>query len=100
MKILALPILFIVLFSTPAFAELVKCENLRWKLVTKGTPATYRGSIKAGSADYIELEVRRRNKIIAQDSAYPNGGGNWEMLVYGDSNIIKSHKEKFYCHKY
>ena len=87
-------------FIAPSFAGVVKCEKLRWKLIEKGTPATYRGSIKAGSADYIEIEVRSSRRIIGQDTAFPNGGGNWEMYVYGDIDIRKQHKEKFYCHKY
>ena len=83
----------------PAFSKVVDCVDLRWKLVKQGRPAIYRGSVKPGSAVHLQIEVRNKTRIIGQASAVPNGGGNWQMRVWGDYNIKKRHKERFYCHK-
>lgn len=88
------------MFLTSSFADVVKCQDLRWKLTAKGTPGIYRGYVKAGSVDVIHVEVRNSSRVIGQGMGFPNPGGNWEIYVYGDYNIKKSHREKFYCEKF
>ncbi len=88
------------MFLTSSFADVVKCQDLRWKLVTKGRPAIYRGYVKAGTVDVIHVEVRKSSGVIGQGMGFPNPGGNWEIYVYGDRNIKKSHREIFYCEKF
>lgn len=80
--------------------EIVECENLKWKLTVAGRPAVYRGSVESGSVDVIYVEVRSGRGLIGQNFGFTNPGGTWEIMVWGDYNIRKSHKEKFYCEKY
>lgn len=78
-------------------AGVVECENLRWKLSRKGRPATYRGTLKAGSVDVIYVEVRNSAGLIGQGMGFPNPSGTWEIVVWGDYRIKNSHREWFYC---
>lgn len=80
--------------------RIVECEELQWRLSVKGQPATYRGSITPGTADVIYVEVRDRRKLIGQNFGFPNPGGAWEVMVWGDYNIFNKHDETFYCEKY
>ena len=80
--------------------KIVECENLRWKLAVAGKPAIYRGTVEPGVVDVIYIEVRSGRGLIGQNYGFPNPGGSWEVMVWGDYNIRKSHKEKFYCEKY
>jgi hypothetical protein len=51
--------------SSPLFtAKNVKCENLRWKLSIKGTPAVYRGTVKPDAVDVVYVEVRGIRKVL------------------------------------
>jgi hypothetical protein len=53
------------LLSSPLFnAKNVKCENLRWKLSVRGTPAVYRGSVKPDAVDVVYVEVRGIRKVL------------------------------------
>jgi hypothetical protein len=80
--------------------RVVDCENLKWKLAVSGTPATYRGTVDPGTVDVIYVEVRGRRGLIGQNYGFTNPGGSWEVMVWGDYNIRRKHKEKFYCEKY
>lgn len=80
--------------------EVVECKDLEWRLAVRGQPATYRGTIKPGSADIIYIEVRKGHRLVGQNFAFPNPGGAWEVMVWGDHLIKRSHREKFYCEKY
>jgi len=80
--------------------KVVDCENLKWKLSVSGTPATYRGTVDPGSVDVIYVEVRSGRNLIGQNYGFTNPGGSWEVMVWGDYNIRRKHKEKFYCEKY
>ena len=93
-------ILLLVFSGSTIAADAVKCEKLRWKIVQTGTPAIYRGSVKAGTADVIYIEVRKSNKVIGQSMGFPNPAGTWEIVVYGDRDIKKKYGEKFICAKY
>ena len=98
MNIYLLTCLAVAAFSANALAlDVVKCQNLRWKLIEKGTPATYRGSVKAGSAKVLDIEIRNSKGIIGQTKAFPNAGGNWQARVWGDYRIKRSHRVKIYC---
>jgi len=77
--------------------DVVECQNLKWKLTEKGYPATYRGSVKPGSAKLLSIEIRNNKGIIGQTKAFPNPGGNWEATVWGDYKIKRRHKVKIYC---
>jgi hypothetical protein len=79
---------------------IVECEDLWWKLTVKGTPAVYRGTIKPGSVDVIYVEVRNHRGLIGQNFGFPNPGGAWEVMVWGDYRIKAKHKERFICEKY
>ena len=78
-------------------AGIVACEKLRWKLSRRGRPATYRGTLKAGSVDVIYVEVRNNAGLIGQGMGFPNPSGTWEIVVWGDYNIKNKHREWFYC---
>jgi hypothetical protein len=53
------------LLSSPLFtAKNVKCENLRWKLSVKGTPAVYRGTVKPDAVNVVYVEVRGVRKVL------------------------------------
>ena len=80
--------------------KVVDCENLKWKLAVSGTPATYRGTVDPGTVDVIYIEVRSGRDLIGQNYGFTNPGGSWEVMVWGDYNIRRNHKEKFYCEKY
>ena len=80
--------------------KVVDCENLKWKLAVSGTPATYRGTVEPGTVDVIYVEVRGNRGLIGQNYGFTNPGGSWEIMVWGDYNIRRKHKEKFYCEKY
>jgi len=80
--------------------EIVKCKDLRWKLAVRGRPAIYRGTVKPGSVDVIYVEVRNSRGLIGQNFGFPNPGGAWEIMVWGDYNIKARHIERFYCEKY
>ena len=80
--------------------KIVECEKLKWKLTVAGRPAIYRGTVEPGTADVIYVEVRSSRGLIGQNYGFPNPGGTWEIMVWGDSNIRKGHREKFYCEKY
>ncbi len=80
--------------------RVVDCEDLEWRLAVRGQPATYRGSIKPGSADIVYIEVRKGLELIGQNFAFPNPGGAWEVMVWGDHYIKRTHREKFHCEKY
>lgn len=80
--------------------EVVECEDLEWRLAVRGKPATYRGTIKPGSADIIYIEVRKGHDLIGQNFAFPNPGGAFEVMVWGDHFIKRSHRENFLCEKY
>jgi len=81
-------------------ASLVTCEDLKWKLAVSGKPAVYRGTVKPGTVDVIYVEVRNSRGLIGQNFGFPNPGGTWEVMVWGDYNIKKRHREKFLCEKY
>ena len=81
-------------------ANLVTCENLRWRITRTGRPAVYRGTVKPGTVDVIYVEVRSSRGLIGQNYGFPNPGGSWEIMVWGDYNILKKHREKFLCEKY
>lgn len=81
-------------------SKIVECEDLKWKLTVKGRPAVYRGSVKPGTVDVIHIEVRNSRGLIGQNFGFPNPGGTWEVMIWGDSAIIKRHRETFYCEKY
>lgn len=81
-------------------AEIVECEELRWRLAVNGKPATYRGTLKPGTVDVIYVEVRGRRGLIGQNFGFPNPGGAWEVMVWGDHNISRKHREKFLCEKF
>jgi hypothetical protein len=81
-------------------AEIVECEDLRWKLTVSGRPATYRGRVKPGTVDVIHVEVRNNRGMIGQNFGFPNPGGAWEIMVWGDYVIRRGNKEKFYCERY
>ena len=81
-------------------ASLVTCENLRWRLTKTGRPAVYRGTVKPGTVDVIYIEVRDSRGLIGQNFGFPNPGGSWEIMVWGDYYIRKKHREKFLCEKY
>ena len=81
-------------------ASLVTCEDLKWKLTKKGRPAVYRGTVKPGTVDVIYVEVRSSRGLIGQNFGFPNPGGAWEIMVWGDYNILKKHRERFLCEKY
>lgn len=96
-------IVLLVFLSSPSFAtETVECEDLQWKLVVTGAPGTYRGMVKAGSADVIYIEVRKRNGkiLIGQGMSFANTDGSWEIIIWADYNLKKSHRVRFYCEKY
>ena len=103
-------IVLIALLSSPSFAvETVKCQKLWWKLTVKGKPATYRGTVKAGSANVIYVEVRKkigrdiygdRFRIVGQAKGFPNPGGTWGITVWGDDKIDAKNFIKFHCEKY
>ena len=80
--------------------KVVDCENLKWKLAVSGTPATYRGTVEPGTVDVIYVEVRGSRGLIGQNYGFTNPGGSWEVMVWGDHNIRRKHREKFYCEKY
>jgi hypothetical protein len=80
--------------------KIVECENLKWRLTLAGKPAIYRGTVEPGTVDVIYVEVRSGRGLIGQNYGFPNPGGAWEVMVWGDYNIRKKHKEKFYCEKY
>jgi hypothetical protein len=80
--------------------KVVDCENLKWKLAVSGTPATYRGTVDSGTVDVIYIEVRNGRGLIGQNYGFTNPGGSWEVMVWGDYNIRRKHREKFYCEKY
>ena len=80
--------------------QIVECEDLKWKLTVKGRPAVYRGSVKPGTVDVIHIEVRGSRGLIGQNFGFPNPGGSWEVMIWGDSAIFKKHRETFYCEKY
>ncbi|UCH40155.1 MAG: hypothetical protein JSU67_00155 [Gammaproteobacteria bacterium] len=80
--------------------QIVECEDLKWKLKVKGRPAVYRGSVKPGTVDVIHIEVRGSRGLIGQNFGFPNPGGSWEVMIWGDSAIFNKHKETFYCEKY
>jgi hypothetical protein len=80
--------------------KVVDCENLKWKLAVSGTPATYRGTVDPGSVDVIYVEVRGSRGLLGQNYGFTNPGGSFEVMVWGDLNIRRKHKEKFYCEKY
>lgn len=80
--------------------EVVECEDLEYRLAVRGQPATYRGTVKPGSADIIYVEVRKGHKLVGQNFGFPNPGGAWEVMVWGDHFIKRSHREKFLCEKY
>jgi hypothetical protein len=80
--------------------KVVDCEKLKWKLAVSGTPATYRGTVDQGTVDVIYVEVRGSRGLIGQNYGFTNPGGSWEIMVWGDYNIRRKHKEKFYCEKY
>ncbi|MGI9318660.1 MAG: hypothetical protein ACR2QW_15130 [bacterium] len=89
------------LMSSHLFAaKLVTCEDLKWKLAVKGKPAVYRGRVNPGTVDVIYVEVRNSRGLIGQNFGFPNPGGTWEVMVWGDYHIIKRHREKFLCEKY
>jgi len=81
-------------------SSLVICEDLKWKLAVGGKPAVYRGTVKPGTVDVIYVEVRNHRGLIGQNFGFPNPGGTWEVMVWGDYNIKKKHREKFLCEKY
>ena len=81
-------------------SQIVECEDLKWKLTVKGRPAVYRGRVKPGTVDVIHVEVRNSRGLIGQNFGFPNPGGTWEVMVWGDSAIRKRHRETFYCEKY
>ena len=81
-------------------SSLVECEDLKWRLTVKGKPAVYRGTVKPGTVDVIYVEVRGSRGLIGQNFGFPNPGGSWEIMVWGDYNILKKHREKFLCEKY
>ena len=85
-----------ILSSRSYISEMVDCKFLRWRLTVKGSPAIYRGTVKAGSADVIHVEVRSKDRIIAQDFGFPNPRGAWEIILWGDYKIAEKHKETFY----
>ncbi len=88
-----------IVFSFPAQAE--KCLGLKWKLTERdGHYATYRGKITPGSADVVHIELRNNKGIIAQDFGYPNPLGSWEINLYADRKVKRSHKESFVCESY
>lgn len=105
-------LVLITLISSPSFAiETVTCKKLWWKLTVEGKPATYRGTVKAGSADVIHIEVRKYyGKRLAKDwgrfrtvglaKGFPNPGGSWEINVWGDLKIDQDNRVKFFCEKY
>lgn len=78
----------------------VECENLKWKLTLTGRPAIYRGTVEPGTVDVIYVVVRGSRGLIGQNYGFTNPGGTWEIMVWGDDNIRKKHREKFYCEKY
>lgn len=80
--------------------KIVECENLEWRLTVAGKPAVYRGTVEPGTVDVIYVEVRSGRRLIGQNYGFPNPGGAWEVMVWGDYNIRKNHREKFYCEKY
>lgn len=80
--------------------KIVECEKLKWRLAVTGKPAIYRGTVEPGSVDVIYVEVRSSRGLIGQNYGFPNPGGSWEIMVWGDYNIRKGHREKFYCEKY
>lgn len=80
--------------------RVVDCEELEWRLAVRGQPATYRGTVKPGTADIIYIEVRKGQRLVGQNFAFPNPGGAWEVMVWGDHLIKRSHREIFYCEKY
>ena len=80
--------------------KIVECGNLKWKLSVQGRPAIYRGTVEPGTVDVIYVEVRGSRGLIGQNFGFTNPGGTWEIMVWGDYNIRKKHKEKFYCEKY
>lgn len=89
------------LMSSQLFpSKLVTCEDLRWKLAVSGKPAVYRGTVKPGTVDVIYVEVRSSRGLIGQNFGFPNPGGTWEVMVWGDYSISKRHREKFLCEKY
>ena len=81
-------------------ASLVTCENLKWRLTKTGKPAVYRGTVKPGTVDVIYVEVSNSRGLIVKNFGFPNPGGSWEIMVWGDYNIRKKHREKFLCEKY
>lgn len=86
-------IVLIALISSPSFAvETVRCKNLWWKLTVEGKPAIFRGTVKAGTADVIHIEVRKdygkksakdwgRFRTVGLAKGFPNPGGSWEVTV-------------------
>ena len=78
----------------------VECDNLKWKLTLTGRPAIYRGTVEPGTVDVIYVEVRGSRGLIGQSYGFTNPGGAWEIMVWGDDNVRKKHREKFYCEKY
>jgi len=96
-------IVLLVFLSSPCFAtETVECEDLQWKLVVTGTTGTFRGTVKAGSADVIHIEVRRGNgkTLIGQGMSFANTDGSWEIIIWADYSLKKRHRAWFYCEKY
>lgn len=96
-------IVLLVFLTSPCFAtETVECEDLQWNLVVTGAPGTYRGTVKAGSADVIHIEARKRNgkTVIGQGMSFVNTDGSWEIIIWADYNLKKSHRARFYCEKY
>ena len=81
-------------------SKLVTCEDLKWKLTVRGKPAVYRGTVKPGMVDVIYIEVRNSRGLIGQNFGFPNPGGTWEIMVWGDYQIKTKHREKFLCEKY
>lgn len=84
-------------FMMPLAGFAAECKDFSWKLVERnGHWATYRGHVKSGTRR-VYLELYNNGGMIAQDRAYPNPNGNWEMLVRADYHVKKSHREKFFC---
>ena len=98
MKILL--VAFLLFGFSAANAGTVKCENLSWKLVERdGSYGKYRGKVST-EVDAIHIELRNSSRVIGQGSGFPNPGGSWEVAIFADYKIKRSHKPKFYCEKY
>jgi hypothetical protein len=57
-------------------------------------------TVKPDSGRVAAVEERNVKLFIGQGMGFPNPGGIWEIIVWGDYYIKNRDRLKFYCEKY